>query len=253
VKEHFLNLGHFQLNNSGNIHFWEDRWLGNFTLSQQYPSLYAITHQRNVSVTSVFSTIPLNIAFQRGLVGNNLALWLRLVARVAHVRLNGEPSRFIWGLLQSGMFSVKSMYKAMIIDTRVRNNTILLKLKVPLRIKIFMWYLKQGVVLTKDNLVRWDWRGSNLCVFGSQIEMIQHLFFYYHFAKFLWRAVQVTFNIDVPLSMVHRFHGWVNDIGNQLKKLVLVGAAALCLALWTRRNDMMFDNSLSKSYMQVLL
>jgi hypothetical protein len=159
VKEHFLNLGHFQLNNGGNIHVSEDRCLGNFTLSQQYPSLYAITHRRNVLVASVFSTIPLNIAFRRGLVGNNLALWLRLVARVVHVRLNGLPDRFIWGLLQSGMFSVNSMYKAMITDTRVRHNTILWKLKVPLRIMIFMCYLKQGIVLTKDNLVRRNWRG----------------------------------------------------------------------------------------------
>jgi hypothetical protein len=52
--------------------------------------------------------------------------------------------------------------------------------------------------------------------------------------------------------MAHMFHGWVNDLGNQLKKLVLVGAAALCWALWTSRNDMVFDNSPSKTYMQVL-
>jgi uncharacterized membrane protein len=63
VKESFLSLGHFQLKNSGNIHFWEDRWLENFTLRQQYPSLYAITRRRNVSVASVFCSIPLNIAF----------------------------------------------------------------------------------------------------------------------------------------------------------------------------------------------
>jgi hypothetical protein len=63
VKEYFLSLGHFQLNNGGNIHFWEDRWLENFTLRQQYPSLYDITRRRNVSVASIFSTIPLSITF----------------------------------------------------------------------------------------------------------------------------------------------------------------------------------------------
>jgi hypothetical protein len=31
VKESFLSLGHFQLNNGGNILFWEDKWLGNST------------------------------------------------------------------------------------------------------------------------------------------------------------------------------------------------------------------------------
>jgi len=34
VKDKFLNLGSFQLNNGENIRFWEDKWLGNFTLSQ---------------------------------------------------------------------------------------------------------------------------------------------------------------------------------------------------------------------------
>jgi hypothetical protein len=32
VKESFLSLGHFQLNNGENIWFWEDKWLGNLTL-----------------------------------------------------------------------------------------------------------------------------------------------------------------------------------------------------------------------------
>jgi hypothetical protein len=95
VKESFLSLGHFQLNNDRNIHFLEDRWLGNFTLQHQYPPLYAITRRRNVLVASIFSTILLNIAFRRGLVGNNLTLWFGLVARVAHIRLNDVPDKFI--------------------------------------------------------------------------------------------------------------------------------------------------------------
>jgi hypothetical protein len=66
---------------------------------------------------------------------------------------------------------------------------VLWKLKVPLHIKFFMWYLKRGVVPTKDNLARWNWRGNKLCVFCSQPESIQHLFFDCHFAKFLWRVV----------------------------------------------------------------
>jgi hypothetical protein len=32
--------------------------------------------------------------------------------------------------------------------------------------------------------------------FAQTSESIQHLFFYCHFARFIWRAVQVTFNND---------------------------------------------------------
>jgi hypothetical protein len=104
--------------------------LRNFTLQQHYPLLYAITHRTNVSVASVFSMIPLNNSFRRGLVGNNLSLWYMLVARVAHVRLNDARDKFLWGLLQSGVLSVSSMYKALITDTHVRDNMVLWKMKV---------------------------------------------------------------------------------------------------------------------------
>jgi hypothetical protein len=65
------------------------------------------------------------------------------------------------------------------------HSTLLWKLKIPLRIKIFLWYLKREVVLTKDNLARRNWNGGKQCVLCFQPETIQHLFFYCHFARFL--------------------------------------------------------------------
>jgi hypothetical protein len=72
VNKSFLDLGRFQLGNGQNVSFWEDRWLGNSTLKELYPSLFAITSKKHISVASIFSTVPLNISFRRGLVGNNL-------------------------------------------------------------------------------------------------------------------------------------------------------------------------------------
>jgi hypothetical protein len=215
VDDSFLSLGHFKLNNGGNIRFWKDKWLGNFTLQQQFPWLYSITCQKNVSVASVFTLIPLNISFWRGLVGNNLTLWYRLIARVAHIRLNDVQDKFIWGLPQNGTFTVNSMYKALITNTRVMYNMMLWKLKIPLRNKIFMWYLKRGVVLAKDNLVRRNWSGNKSCVFCSCPKSIQHLFFHCHFARFLWRVVQITFNIGIPTSIAHLFSVLPNGVGNR--------------------------------------
>jgi hypothetical protein len=97
IKDTFLNLGGFQLNNGHNIRLWEDKWMGNFTLKQLYPSLVDY-QEKHISVASVFSTVPLNISFRRGMVENNLNLWHNLVARVAHIRLNNMEDKFIWGL-----------------------------------------------------------------------------------------------------------------------------------------------------------
>jgi hypothetical protein len=87
-------------------------------------------------------------------VGDNLNCWHNLVARVENTRISNMEDKFIWGLHHNGGFSVKSMYLALISDNRVRLDMTIWKLKLPLKIKIFMWYLKREVVLTKDNLIK---------------------------------------------------------------------------------------------------
>jgi hypothetical protein len=154
VKESFLSLGQFQLGNGKNIKFWEDKWVGNFLLKELYPSLFTITGKKHISIALVFSTVPLNISFRRGLVGNNLTYWHSLVARVANTRLTVSDDKFIWGLHENGIFSVKSMCLALISDNRVMFDLTIWKLSLSLKIKIFLWYLKRGVVRTKDNLIR---------------------------------------------------------------------------------------------------
>jgi hypothetical protein len=93
AKQIFLRYGSFHLNNGKQIRFWEDKWLGNSSLQQQYPSLYNIV--RNKSDTAqVLSTIPLNISFHRFLTGNNLVLWNDLILRVMNVQLNDSEDVF---------------------------------------------------------------------------------------------------------------------------------------------------------------
>jgi hypothetical protein len=45
------------------------------------------------------------------------------------------------------------------------------------------------------------------------------------------------------------FSGWASGVGMQLKKFVLIGTSALCWALWTSMNDIVFDKSPMKTYM----
>lgn len=57
------------------------------------------------------------------------------------------------------------MYLALINNIYIEKNKIIWKLNMSLNIKIFMWYLLQGVVLTKDNLAMRNWNGSLRCFF----------------------------------------------------------------------------------------
>ena len=83
-------------------------------------------------------------------------------------------------------------------------------------------------------------------------ECIQHLFFDYHFAKFVWRIVHVSFNLLPPTSVHNLFTGWLDGINRKLKSKILVGASAICWTIWLTQNDIIFDKAVAPSYLQVI-
>jgi hypothetical protein len=58
--------------------------------------------------------------------------------------------------------------------------------KIPPKIKIFMWFLENNVLLTKENLVSRNWTGDISCGFCSKFESTNHLFFTCHTARSVW-------------------------------------------------------------------
>jgi hypothetical protein len=159
VKDTFMSFGSFKVKNGSQTHFWMDTWLGNQLLKDR-----------------VLASVPLNISFHRNLVGTNLRDWHRIVASIQDVNLQGESDSFVWALHSSGSFSIKSMYVALI-NNRVRVSQDIWQIKIPIRIKIFLWYLKRCVILTKDNLAQRNWNGDTRCSLCHNQESIHHLFF----------------------------------------------------------------------------
>ena len=113
IKDLVLHIG-------TSTRFWEHNWLGDYTLKQQFPSLYDIRHvlqhyfsstfqrtnsiflyqhfsisisinqisakriarKKHVTLCQVFCSAPLNISFHRALVGNKLTKWNELVQKL---------------------------------------------------------------------------------------------------------------------------------------------------------------------------
>jgi hypothetical protein len=205
VKNNFLRFGSFQLNNGSQIRFWEDKWIGNHVFKEQYLSLYNIVRRKSDTVEKVLSEVSLNVSFRRQLTGNNLILWYSLVQRIRHVHLNTNNYVFRWNLHQHEKISVHLMYLALITNGSVIRNTLIWRLKIPLKIKIFMWYLQKEVVLIKDNLAKRNWNGGKQCCFCHENETIKHLFFYCYYAKFMWALTNLVFNIVPPCSIRHLY------------------------------------------------
>ncbi|WVZ83882.1 LOW QUALITY PROTEIN: hypothetical protein U9M48_030978 [Paspalum notatum var. saurae] len=157
-------LGSFVLKNGSQIRFWEDTWLGNQPLKHQYPSLFNI----HATVAETLSSSPLNVSLRRALTGNKLIEWHNLVLRTMRIRLTEGADMFKWNLHKTGSFTVRLMYKALI-NNNIRD---IWRARLPLKIKIFMWYLKKSVLLTKDNLRRKNQYGDDTCVFCSRYQTI---------------------------------------------------------------------------------
>jgi hypothetical protein len=197
-KEDFLSMGNFILHDGRQIRFWEDSWLGTTPLKIQYSNLYNIVLRKDAMVAEIFSSRPLNISFHRNLVAENLLSWHALVMRLMDIQLTDRPDTFKWSLNSNGQFLVSSMYQAFLDTNVVPNNSHLWKIKVPLKIRVFLWLLYREAILTKDNLVKRNCHGNILCGFCNNFETIQHLFFDCTLAKFLWRVIQLMFGLSAP-------------------------------------------------------
>jgi hypothetical protein len=74
--------------------------------------------------------------------------------RLMDIQLTDRLDTFKWYLNRNGQFLVSSMYQAFLDTNVVPNNSHLWKIKVPLKIRVFLWLLYREAILTKDNLVK---------------------------------------------------------------------------------------------------
>jgi hypothetical protein len=164
---------------------------------------------------------------------------------LANIQLQNGHNEFRWNLHENGKFSVAYMYNALILpDVPIDkiSNDKLWKLKIPLRIKVFGWYLRKGVILTKDNLTRRNWHESKKYVFCHQAKTIKHLFFQCRFARSIWSVIQVASTLFSPCSITNIFGNWLNRINNRFKKYIRVGAIAFIWSIWLCKNDKVFND-----------
>ena len=174
TKKFFFPYGSFSVKDGSEIRFWEDTWLGTTPLREQYPALYGIVQGRHKSDTlaQVLVDIQPTVTFRIDLVGSRLASWYELLLWLATINLTQGTDEFRWNLRNCGKFSVDSIYIALVQpDVPVENNKKIWKMKIPLKNKVFAWYLCRAVILTKDNFAKRNWYESKQCVFCHKNEI----------------------------------------------------------------------------------
>jgi hypothetical protein len=100
------------------------------------------------------------------------------------IQLTDRSDLFKWSLNHNGQFSVSSMHQAFLDTNVVPNNSYLWKIKVPLKIRVFLWLLWREVILTKDNLVKRNWNGNVMCNFLAILRPYNIYFLIVHLLSF---------------------------------------------------------------------
>jgi hypothetical protein len=144
------------------------------------------------------------------------------------------------------------MYQACLDSDIVPYNNYLWKIKIRLKIKAFLWLLYRGAILTKDDLVKRNWHGNEMCSFCNNYETIQHLYFECALAKFIWRVIQLVSGLAPPNNSRHMFGGWVYEMNSKERQIFLVGIGVMLWAIWLSRNDVVFNKVSISSSMQVI-
>jgi hypothetical protein len=104
TKKFFFPYGSFSIKDGSEIRFWEDKWLGNTTLREQYPALYNIVRHKGDTIAKVLENFPPNVEFRRSLIGPRQASWQNLLQRLEFVQLTQRPDVFHWNLTGNGSF-----------------------------------------------------------------------------------------------------------------------------------------------------
>ena len=126
------------------------------------------------------------------------------------------------------------------------------RLKIPLKIKNFLWFLQRKVLLTKDNLIKRRWTGCKKYVFCDADESVEHLFISCPSTRKISRLIHFTFNISPPLNIKNMFGNWLNGIDKNTKACIRIGVAAFLWAIWNCRNYVIFNRWNVSHFLQVV-
>src|SRR3954467_11328790 len=105
TKKHFCRFGAFEIKDGSQIRFWEDKWLGQMPLREQYPALYSIVRHKGDTLSRVMEYNPPNVSFRRSLIGPRLLSWNNLLLRLSMIQLSDGVDDFQWKLLHNGKLS----------------------------------------------------------------------------------------------------------------------------------------------------
>lgn len=146
-------------------------------LAVQFFYLFVVCNEQNKTISQVWDGSTLMLTFRRNFPPALMQKWQELEEIAFSITLSDECDSLIWKYESSGVYSSSSLY-AIINFGGVMPIYIpaVWNLKVPPRV-LFLWLLSHNKFMTRDNLLKRNMNKPVCCVFCSENESIDHLFF----------------------------------------------------------------------------
>jgi hypothetical protein len=188
VKDIYMVGRRVKIKRGNLMRFWKHVWLGETSLEHQFPILFDICQEPEVTFQECIAK-NFVISFRRRLHTGILEQWNYIQSKALEVNMDEADDTISWSLNKSGLFTTKSVYKYLESGVCGPNYKWIWKSALPLKIKIFLWQMMQNVVLTRDNLKKRNWGGNPTFSFCNQLEDRNHLFYSCSSARVMWGAL----------------------------------------------------------------
>ncbi|GJS61833.1 RNA-directed DNA polymerase, eukaryota, reverse transcriptase zinc-binding domain protein [Tanacetum coccineum] len=230
--------------------FWDDLWIGEDVLKSQFPRLFALELQKDISVAKKMSHSSLAFFFRRMPRGGvEEEQFNNLNSCTSAFILPQIEDRWVWSLSSTGDFSGNSARS--FIDDKLLPNfdspTRWVKV-IPIKINIFAWRVWQDKLPTRLNL---SLRGIDIPTIlcsscNTSVESTSHLFFSCPVARQVWSKVLRWW--ELTDSRCNTYYDWFNWLNNsQMSKGIKDIFEGVCYVtwwtLWRFRNQCVFGKS----------
>nr|GEY17621.1 RNA-directed DNA polymerase, eukaryota, nucleotide-binding alpha-beta plait domain protein [Tanacetum cinerariifolium] len=183
-----------------NIRFWFDTWILDLPLNVQFPRLFALELDKDISVDVKWSAPSFDASFRRQVrddVERNQ--WSALLHMLGTITLSLSPDRYFCDLNGEGAYRVKDI-RSELDDLFLPSSAVATRWVnlVPIKVNIFAWRVSLDRLMTRGNLIsKGVTLDSPLCpICELSHEDSSHLFFSYELGKSISQRIYRWWNIQ---------------------------------------------------------
>jgi hypothetical protein len=118
------------------------------------------------------------------------------------------------------------------------------RMKVPPRIKVFLWQLIRGRLPSCEQVAKRHGPSDGSCALCGETEDCNHIFFSCHLARYMWAGVRELLGCNWNLAGAGDFVAIAHRLPGPFRRLVWFTFAAQSWALWNIRNMLMIEGKL---------